>query len=384
MTNNSSANLLDLGIIFPAIAQSFVKLDPRSLAKNPVMFVVALVSALTTILFIKDVVIGNGERIRLHAADHHLALVHRALRQLRRSRRRRAAARRRPTRCGAAARRRRPSCSLPTARPATRSCRPPASRSATSWWSRPAKSSPPTARSSRAWPPSTRPRSPANRRRSSAKSGGDRSAVTGGTQVLSDWIRVRITAAAGSTFLDRMIGLVEGAQRKKTPNEIALNILLAGMTLIFVLAVATIPSLRRLCGRLRADRRAGRAVRHADPDHHRRAAVGDRHCRHGPPRALQRACHVGPCRRGRRRRRHAASRQDRHDHARQPPGERISRAAPASPSRNWRTPPSSPRSPTRRRKAARSSCWPRKSIGSGSATCARCMPISCRSPRRPA
>ena len=60
MTNNSSANLLDLGIIFPAIAQSFVKLDPRSLARNPVMFVVALVSALTTILFIKDVVIGNG------------------------------------------------------------------------------------------------------------------------------------------------------------------------------------------------------------------------------------------------------------------------------------------------------------------------------------
>ncbi|MHC2364105.1 potassium-transporting ATPase subunit KdpB [Rhizobium leguminosarum] len=74
------------------------------------------------------------------------------------------------------------------------------------------------------------------------ESGGDRSAVTGGTQVLSDWIRVRITAAAGSTFLDRMIALVEGAERQKTPNEIALNILLAGMTLIFVLATATIPS----------------------------------------------------------------------------------------------------------------------------------------------
>jgi len=73
------------------------------------------------------------------------------------------------------------------------------------------------------------------------ESGGDRSAVTGGTQVLSDWIRVRITAAPGSTFLDRMISLVEGASRQKTPNEIALNILLAGMTLIFVLAVATIP-----------------------------------------------------------------------------------------------------------------------------------------------
>jgi K+-transporting ATPase ATPase B chain len=80
------------------------------------------------------------------------------------------------------------------------------------------------------------------------ESGGDRSAVTGGTQVLSDQIKVRITAAAGSTFLDRMISLVEGAQRQKTPNEIALNILLAGMTLIFVLAVVTIPSFAAYAG----------------------------------------------------------------------------------------------------------------------------------------
>jgi potassium-transporting ATPase ATP-binding subunit len=66
--------------------------------------------------------------------------------------------------------------------------------------------------------------------------------VTGGTQVLSDWIRVRLTAAPGSTFLDRMIRLVEGAERQKTPNEIALNILLIGLTIIFVFATATIPS----------------------------------------------------------------------------------------------------------------------------------------------
>ncbi len=80
------------------------------------------------------------------------------------------------------------------------------------------------------------------------ESGGDRSAVTGGTRVLSDWIKVRITAAQGSTFLDRMIALVEGAQRQKTPNEIALNILLAGMTLIFVFAVVTIPSFATYAG----------------------------------------------------------------------------------------------------------------------------------------
>ncbi|HMT07195.1 MAG TPA: potassium-transporting ATPase subunit KdpB [Pyrinomonadaceae bacterium] len=72
------------------------------------------------------------------------------------------------------------------------------------------------------------------------ESGGDRSAVTGGTRVLSDWLKVRITSNPGETFLDRMISLVEGASRQKTPNEIALNILLAGLTIIFLLAVVTL------------------------------------------------------------------------------------------------------------------------------------------------
>ncbi len=73
------------------------------------------------------------------------------------------------------------------------------------------------------------------------EAGGDRSAVTGGTLVVSDWIVVRITADPGSTFIDRMIKLVEGAERRKTPNEIALDILLAGLTLIFLMAVVTLP-----------------------------------------------------------------------------------------------------------------------------------------------
>ena len=72
------------------------------------------------------------------------------------------------------------------------------------------------------------------------ESGGDRSAVTGGTRVLSDGIRVRITSNPGETFLDRMIALVEGAERQKTPNEIALDILLAGLTIVFMLAVVTL------------------------------------------------------------------------------------------------------------------------------------------------
>jgi potassium-transporting ATPase ATP-binding subunit len=72
------------------------------------------------------------------------------------------------------------------------------------------------------------------------EAGGDRSAVTGGTKVLSDWVVIRITSNPGETFLDRMIALVEGAERQKTPNEIALSILLSGLTIIFVLAVATL------------------------------------------------------------------------------------------------------------------------------------------------
>ena len=72
------------------------------------------------------------------------------------------------------------------------------------------------------------------------ESGGDKSSVTGGTKVLSDWIKVRVTTNPGETFLDRMIGLVEGAKRQKTPNEIALTLLLVGLTIIFLFAVVTL------------------------------------------------------------------------------------------------------------------------------------------------
>ena len=78
--------------------------------------------------------------------------------------------------------------------------------------------------------------------------GGDRSAVTAGTRVISDWIEVKVTAAAGQGFLDRMISLVEGASRQKTPNEIALTILLAGLTLIFLIAVGTLPAFAHYAG----------------------------------------------------------------------------------------------------------------------------------------
>jgi len=80
------------------------------------------------------------------------------------------------------------------------------------------------------------------------EAGGDRSAVTGGTTVLSDWVRVRITAAPGSTFIDRMIALVEGAERQKTPNELALSILLSGLTIIFLIVCTSLWPLANYSG----------------------------------------------------------------------------------------------------------------------------------------
>ena len=127
------------------------------------------------------------------------------------------------------------------------------------------------------------------------ESGGDRSAVTGGTKVLSDQIKVRITSNPGETFLDRMIALVEGAERQKTPNEIALNILIAGLTLIFLLAVVT---LLPLCGLQRWAVRFGNGSDCGcsgflaclpDTYNHRRAFIRHRHRRHGSGYAAQRA-----------------------------------------------------------------------------------------------
>ena len=157
------------------------------------------------------------------------------------------------------------------------------------------------------------------------ESGGDRSSVTGGTKVLSDRIVVQITARPGESFIDRMIALVEGASRQKTPNEIALNILLASLTIVFLHGHRDAAALRHLLGRRAVADRARRAAGVPDPDHDRGAAVGDRHRRDGPARAAQRAGHVRPGGRGGRRRQHAAAGQDRHHHPRQPAGRRVHR-----------------------------------------------------------
>ena len=187
------------------------------------------------------------------------------------------------------------------------------------------------------------------------ESGGDRSAVTGGTRVLSDQIVVRITSKPGETFLDRMIALVEGAERQKTPNEIALNILLAGLTIIFLLAVVTLQPFAIYS-------QAGQSLTVLvallglpDPDDDRRAALRDRHRGHGPLGAAQRAGDERPRGRSRRRLLDAAARQDRNDHLRQPRRRRSSSRFPASTSASSPTRPSSRASPTRRPRAARSS-----------------------------
>ena len=153
--------------------------------------------------------------------------------------------------------------------------------------------------------------------------------MTGGTRVLSDWLIVRVSADPGEGFLDRMISLVEGAKRQKTPNEIALNILLAGFTIIFLVVCATLLPYslysveRRRPGHADHDHGADRAAGLPDPDDHRRPALGHRHRRHGPHDPAQRDRHVGPGGGSRRRRGCAAARQDRHDHARQPPGRGV-------------------------------------------------------------
>ena len=141
--------------------------------------------------------------------------------------------------------------------------------------------------------------------------GGDRSAVTGGTRVLSDRIVVRITAKPGETFLDRMIALVEGAARQKTPNEIALNILLASLTIIFLLAVVTLQPLATYSGAPQTGIVLVSLLVCLIP-----TTIGA--LLHGPARPAQRAGHVGASRRGRRRRQHPAAGQDRHHHAGQP------------------------------------------------------------------
>jgi K+-transporting ATPase ATPase B chain len=243
----SQSTVLDPAILLPAIGQSFVKLDPRVLIKNPVMFVVEVVAALTTLIFLRQLATGDGQHLGFTFQIILWLWVTVLFANF--------------AEAVAEGRGKAQAATLRRARTETQAKRLPAQNSM-EWRAVPApelKQGDIVLVEAGDLIPSdgdviegiasvdesaiTGESAPVIR-----ESGGDRSAVTGGTRVLSDWIKVRITATQGSTFLDRMIALVEGAERQKTPNEIALNILLAGLTLIFVIAVATIPSFATYAG----------------------------------------------------------------------------------------------------------------------------------------
>ncbi|MDU0362398.1 potassium-transporting ATPase subunit KdpB [Rhizobium sp. 25PS6] len=240
MSQAKSASVIDSRILIPAVGAAFKKLNPRALARNPVMFVVATVSVLTTVLFLRDLVAGNGNlgfSFQINLWLWFTVLFANFAEAVAEGRGKAQADSLRKARTETQAK-------LLTANNGSGYRMVPGTSLKVGDLVLveagdiiPSDGEVIEGVASVNEAAITGESAPVIR-----ESGGDRSAVTGGTQVLSDWIRVRITAAAGSTFIDRMIALVEGAERQKTPNEIALNILLAGMTLIFVLATATIPS----------------------------------------------------------------------------------------------------------------------------------------------
>ena len=310
------ATLLDPKIVGPAIGQAFVKLNPATLIKNPVIFVLEIVTALTTVLLVRDLVQhhpGTGFTFQIVLWLWFTVLFANFAEAVAEGRGKAQADTLRRSRVETQAKK----LSDPKKRNSFKAVSALDLRAGDFVLVEagdvvPGDGDVVEGIASVNEAAITGESAPVIR-----ESGGDRSAVTGGTTVISDWIVVHITSSPGSSFLDRMIALVEGAERQKTPNEIALNILLIGLTIIFVFATATIPSYATYAGGADFRRHPGGVVRDVDPDHDRSLAFGHRHCRHGPAGALQCAGDVGPSGGSRRRRRYAAARQDRHHHLRQ-------------------------------------------------------------------
>ncbi|GAA5542759.1 MULTISPECIES: potassium-transporting ATPase subunit KdpB [Brucella/Ochrobactrum group] len=246
MSQSKSASILDARILIPAVGDAFRKLNPKSLARNPVMFVVAVVSALTTVLLAKDIATGGGNvgfSAQIVLWLWFTVLFANFAEAVAEGRGKAQAESLRRTRTETQAKLLSGDSKTDYKTVAGTSLKVGDIVLVEAGDIIPSDGEVIEGVASVNEAAITGESAPVIR-----ESGGDRSAVTGGTQVLSDWIRVRITAAQGSTFIDKMISLVEGAERQKTPNEIALNILLAGMTLIFVLAVVTIPSFATYAG----------------------------------------------------------------------------------------------------------------------------------------
>jgi potassium-transporting ATPase ATP-binding subunit len=244
MAKLQAASLFDPHILARAILDAFVKLDPRQLARNPVIFVTEVVSAVVSVLFVRDLLYGPGDPLfsgQIAAWLWFTVLFANFAEAIAEGRGKAQAAALRAMRTDVVANRL-------TAKGVVERIMAddlkvddvvivetgeliPADGEiiegvATVNESAVTGESAPVIR----------------------EAGGDRSAVTGGTKVVSDSLKVRITAAPGTTFLDRMIALVEGAERQKTPNEMALSILLSGMTLIFLIAVVTLWGLAKYSG----------------------------------------------------------------------------------------------------------------------------------------
>ncbi|HUC64287.1 MAG TPA: potassium-transporting ATPase subunit KdpB [Stellaceae bacterium] len=238
-------SLFDSSLLVPAIWASFRKLDPRTLVKNPVMFCVEIVSVLTTIFFVRDLVLGGGTVVGTNALFSgqitlwlwFTVLFANFAEAVAEGRGKAQADTLRRTRTETKAKRLTAPQTRQWEQVAAHTLKPGDVVLVEAGDIIPSDGDVVEGVASVDESAITGESAPVIR-----ESGGDRSAVTGGTRVTSDWLKVKITAAQGSTFLDRMIALVEGAVRQKTPNEIALNILLAGMTLIFVFATVTIPS----------------------------------------------------------------------------------------------------------------------------------------------
>src|SRR5450756_1302668 len=237
-------SIWDPGIVRQAMLDSFRKLDPRIQVKNPVMFIVEVGSLLTTIIFIQDLAAGTGRPLFTGQVAFWLwftVLFANFAEAMAEGRGKAQADTLRKTRTEAVANR---------LTAGDRMDKVPAASLR--------KNDVVVVRTGEFIPADgeiiegvasvdesaiTGESAPVIR-----ESGGDRSAVTGGTRVISDWIKMRITSDPGQTFLERMIALVEGAERRKTPNEIALNILLIALTIIFVFATVTIPSYAAYAG----------------------------------------------------------------------------------------------------------------------------------------
>ena len=232
----AQSGLFDPAIVFPAIRQAFVKLDPRQLYRTPVIFVTEVVAAMVTVIFIRDLLTGNGTAgfsgqiaawlwfTVLFATFAEAVAEGRGRAQAESLKRSRSDLNARRLDANGVAQ------SVPATMLAVGDIVVvdageliPGDGEVIEGVASVNESA------------ITGESAPVIR-----ESGGDRSAVTGGTQVLSDQLKIRITTPQGASFVDRMIALIEGAERQKTPNEIALSILLSGLTLIFLIVVITI------------------------------------------------------------------------------------------------------------------------------------------------